>query len=71
MVGRDSVVGIETCDRLDVPTIDSRRGGGEIFHTRPDALGPTQTPWGPPSLLVYTVCAGSFPGVRRPGRDIN
>ena len=32
-VGRDSVVGIQTCYRLDGPEVESL--GGEIFHIRP------------------------------------
>ena len=61
---RDSSVGIATRYGLDGPGIESRWGGGEIFRTRPDR------PWGAPSLLDnwYRV---SFPGVKRPGRDVN
>ena len=42
--GRDSPARIATRYGLKGPGIESR-GGGEIFHTRPDR------PWGPPSLL--------------------
>jgi len=41
-VGWDSSVGIATCYRLDGPGIESCRGGGQIFRTRPDR--PTQPP---------------------------
>ena len=44
-VGWDSSVGIATRYGLDGPGIESRWGGGEIFHTLPDR------PWGPPTLL--------------------
>jgi hypothetical protein len=39
-------------------------GGGEIFRTRPDR------PWGLPSLL-YNGYRVSFPGVKRPGREVD
>lgn len=42
-LGRDSVVGIETCYILYGPGITSRGGG--IFRIR------SEWPWGPPSLL--------------------
>ena len=42
---------------------ESNPGGSEIFHTRPDR------PWDPPSLLKLGT--GSFPGVKRPGRDFD
>jgi hypothetical protein len=42
----------------------SNCGGGEIFSTRPDLT------WGPPSLL-YNGYWVSFPGVKRPGRNVN
>ena len=41
--------------------LSSTRWGGEIFRTHPDR------PWGPPILLNN----GSFPGVKRPGRDFD
>jgi hypothetical protein len=44
-VGRDSVVGIATRYVMEDLGIESQRGGGELFHTRP------ARPWGPPSLL--------------------
>jgi len=53
IMGRDSSVGIATRYGLDGPGIESRWGGGEIFHTRPDH------PW---DLYMRT---GSFPGVKR------
>ena len=42
-VGRDRSVGIVTRYRLDGLGIESW-WGGEVFCTRPDALGPTQPP---------------------------
>jgi len=63
-VGRDSSVGIATRYGLDGPGIESRCGEGEIFRTRPDR------PWGPPSLL-YDGYRLFFPGVKRPGRDVD
>jgi hypothetical protein len=39
-------------------------GGDETFRSRPDL------PWGPPSLL-YNEYRVSFPGVKRPGRDVD
>jgi hypothetical protein len=51
-----------TCYGLDGPGIESR-WRREIFRTRPDQ------PWGPPSLL-YNGYRVSFPGVKRPGRDV-
>ena len=57
-VDRDSSVGIATGYGLDVPEIESRRGGG-FFRTCPDR------PWGQPSLLYngYRV----FPGDKAAG----
>jgi hypothetical protein len=43
-VGQNSAVGIATGYGLDVPGIEPRWGGGEMFRTRPDR------PLGPPSL---------------------
>ena len=37
--------------------------GGEIFRPRPDR------PWNPSAS--YTMCTGSFPGVKRPGRGVD
>ena len=42
----------------------SNSGGGDIFRTGPDR------PWGPPSLL-YNGYRFFFPGVKRPGRDVD
>jgi hypothetical protein len=42
----------------------SNPGGSELLRTRPD------WPWGPPSLL-YDGYPVFFPGVKRPGRDVN
>jgi hypothetical protein len=42
----------------------SNPGGGEIYRIRPDQPG------GPPSFL-YNGYRVSFPGVKRPGRDLN
>jgi len=38
--------------------------GNKIFRTRPDR------PWGPHNLL-YNGYRVSFPGIKRPGRDLN
>ena len=46
---------------MEVPGIESR---WEIFRTRPDR------PWGPPNLM-YNGYLVSFPGVKRPGRDVD
>ena len=54
----DSFVGTATRYGLDGPGIESWWGGGEIFHTRPDPAS-------------YTMCTGSFPGVKRPGRGVD
>ena len=61
-MGRDSVVGIATRYGLEGPGVESRLG--QILCTRPDR------PWGPPSLL-YNGYRVSFPGVKRPGRDVD
>ena len=42
----------------------SNPGVGKIFRTRPDKR------WGP-SILLYSECRVSCPGVKRPGRGIN
>ena len=62
-VGWYSSVGIATRYAPDGPGIESR-WGSEIFRTRLDR------PWGPPSRL-YNEYGVSFPGVRRPGRDVD
>jgi len=58
--GLDSSVGIATRYGLDSPGIE---WGGENFRTRPDPS------WGSPNLQnnIY----GSFPGVKRPRRDVD
>ena len=43
--------------------IKTNPGGRKIFRTHP------KRPWGPPSLL-YNGYRVSFPGVKRPGRDV-
>ena len=62
-MGRDSAVGIATRCGLGGPGIESRCGD-EIFSTRPDRS------WGPTSLL-YNGYRLSYPGVKRPGRDVD
>jgi hypothetical protein len=62
-MGRDSSVGVATSYGLDGRGIESR-WGGEIFSNRRDPS------WGSPSL-VYNGYGVSFPGVKRPGRDVN
>jgi hypothetical protein len=57
-MGRDSSVDIAGRSADWIPV------GGEIFHTRPDG------PWNPPAAS-YTMGTGSFPGVKRPGRDFD
>ena len=59
---RNSSVGIETRYGLNGPGIESR--WSEIFRTRPDLH------YVPPSLL-YNGYRVSFPGVKRPERDVN
>jgi hypothetical protein len=60
--GRYSSVGIGTCCGLDGPVMESR--WGEILYTSAD------WPWGPPCLL-YNGYRVSFPGVKRPGCNVN
>jgi hypothetical protein len=43
MMGQDSVVGVATCCRLEVPGIKSRSGRDFPHSSRP-ALGPTRPP---------------------------
>jgi hypothetical protein len=59
----DNSVGIATCYGLDGPGIEFR-WGGEIFGARGDR------PWGPLGLL-YKRFRDAFPGLERPGRDVN
>jgi len=60
--GRDSTVGIEIRYGLDGPGIESRWGRDFPHPSRP-ALGPTQL-----LEIKYRI---SFPGVKRPGRDVD
>jgi hypothetical protein len=62
-VGRDSVVSIATHYGLDGPGIESRWGRDFSQPSRP-ALGPTQPP-------IYNGYRVSFPGVKRPGREVD
>ena len=62
IVGRDSSVGIATGYGLDGPGIESR-WGRDIPHPSRPALVPTQ----PPIQWI----SGFFPGVKRPGRDVD
>ena len=61
-VGRDSSFGIATRYGLDDPGIESRR--------RARFIAPVQTGPGADSASC-TVGTGSFPGVKRPGRDVD
>ena len=61
-MGRNSLVGIGTRYVLGRPGTESR--WSEIFATRSDR------PWSPPSLLYNGYCI-SFPGAKRPGRDVD
>jgi hypothetical protein len=61
-MGRDSLVGIATRYGLDGPGIESRWGA--IFSA-PFQTGPRANP------ASYTVGTGSFPRVKRPGRDVD
>jgi len=61
----DTSVGTATRYVLDGPSIKSRgRDGDKIFRTRPDR-----------SCGAYpasnTMCAGTFPGLKRPGRGVD
>jgi len=53
-VGRDSIVGIETCYRLDCQGIEFR--WGEIFCTCPDWS------WGPPTQWYRVFPGGKVAG---------
>ena len=61
-VGRDNSVGIATRYELDGPGFESRCGAR--FST-PVKTGPGAHP------ASYTMGTGSFPGVQRPGRDVD
>ena len=61
-LGRDSVVGVATRYGLSDPGIESRLGR--------DFPHPSDSPWVPPSLL-YNMYRIFFPGVKRPGRDLD
>jgi len=63
-VGRDSSVGIATRCWLDGQGIESRWGGGARFSA-PGQTGPGAYP------ASYTMGTGSFPGVKRPERDVD
>ena len=60
--GRDSAVGIATRYGLDGPGIESRWGAR---FSAPVQTGPGAHP------ASYTMGTGSFPGVKRPGRDVD
>jgi hypothetical protein len=62
VVGWDNSVGIATPYGLDGPGIESRWGAR--FSARVQT-GPGAHP------ASYTMCTGSFPGVKRPGRDVD
>ena len=62
MVGRDISVGIATRYGLDGPGIESR---WETRFSAPVQTGPGVHP------ASYTMCTGSFPGIKRPGRDVD
>jgi hypothetical protein len=59
---RDSSVGIATRCGLDVPGIESRWGAR---FSAPVQTGPGAYP------ASYTMGTGPFPGVKRPGRDVD
>ena len=61
-MGRDSSVGIATRYRLDGPGIESR------WRARFSAPVHTGTGAQPAS---YTMCTGSLPEVKRPGRGVD
>ena len=63
-MGRDSSVGIATCYGLGGPGIESRWGA------RFSASAQT-VPGGHPASYSYTMCTGSSPGVKRPGRGVD
>jgi hypothetical protein len=63
-LSRDSSVGIATCRGLGGPGIECRWGGARFSAPISDR------PWGPPSLL-YNWYRVSFPGLERPGHDID
>jgi hypothetical protein len=60
-LGRDSSVGIVTRYGLDGPGMESRLVWDFPHPSRP-ALG---------ANLACTMGTGSFPGVKRPGRDVD
>jgi hypothetical protein len=60
-VGRDSTVGIATCYGLDGPGIESQ---WRARFSAPVRTGPGAHP------ASCTMGTGSFPGVRRPGREV-
>ena len=60
--GRDSSVGIATRYGLDGPGIESRWG---VRFSAPVQTGPEVYP------AAYTTGTESFPGVKRPGRDVD
>ena len=62
---RDSLVGIATRYGLDGPSIESRCVcvGGRVS-------APVQTTLGAHPAYC-TICTGSFPGVKRPGRGVD
>jgi hypothetical protein len=62
IVGRNSSVGMATCNELEGPGLNP--GESEIFRTRPGRS------WGPPSLQ-YNRHRVLFPGVKRPGCGVN
>jgi len=61
-VGRDSVVGIATRYGMNGPGIESRWGAR---FSAPVLTDPGTHP------ASYTMGAGSFPGVKRPGRGVD
>jgi hypothetical protein len=63
IVGRDSLVGIATRYGLDGSGIESRWGGGARYSASIQAEHRDHP-------ASYTMCTGSFPGVKRPGRGV-
>ena len=61
-MGRDSSAGIATRYGLHGPGIESRSG---VKFAAPIQTGPVAYP------VSYTMGAGSFPGVKRDGRDVD